>query len=176
MSAPALLSSAATGIPERYRDSFLEGTIVLVFGTREFMPATQSVEVYTDGAARGNPGQSAIGYAVYDHDGKIIDKDSKAVGVKTNNQAEYEAFVWALERVVKMGAKEAAFYSDSELLVKQVNGRYRIKDLRLRDLHDLAQGYIDSLDKFEIEHVSRENERTSRVDAMLNKELDEYER
>ncbi len=134
------------------------------------------VEVYTDGAARGNPGPAAIGYAIYNSDGDIIDKDSKAIGVRTNNQAEYEAFVWALERVVKMGVKEASFFSDSELLVRQVNGQYRIKDLRLRDMHDVAQGFINALDGFEIEHVSRENERTSRVDAMINEELDEYER
>ncbi len=140
------------------------------------MPGASKVTVYTDGAARGNPGPAAIGYAVYDDEGRVIDKDSKAVGIRTNNQAEYEAFVWALERVAKMGAKEAVFYSDSELLVKQVNGQYRIKDLRLRDLHDLAQGYIDALDGFEIEHVSRQNERTSRVDEMINEELDEYER
>jgi len=135
-----------------------------------------ALEVYTDGASRGNPGPAAIGYAVYDPDGKIVDKDSKAIGIRTNNQAEYEAFVWALERVSKMGAAEVVFYSDSELLVRQVNGQYRIKDLRLRDLHDLAQGYIDAFDSFEIEHVSRQNERTSRVDAMINEELDEYER
>lgn len=134
------------------------------------------IEVYTDGAARGNPGPAAIGYSIYDADGRVIDKDSKAIGVRTNNQAEYEAFAWALERIIKMGAKEAVFYSDSELLVKQVNGQYKIKDLRLRDLHDLARGYIDALVNFEIEHVSRENDRTSRVDAMINKELDEYER
>ncbi len=140
------------------------------------MPSLDNLTVYTDGAARGNPGPAAIGYAIYGNDDKLIDEDSKAVGVRTNNQAEYEAFVWALERVVKMGAKQASFYSDSELLVRQVNGQYRIKDLRLRDLHDLAQGYIDALDKFEIEHVSRQNERTARVDAMINDELDEYER
>jgi len=140
------------------------------------LPGLDNLSVYTDGAARGNPGPAAIGYAMYDADGRIVDKDSKAVGVRTNNQAEYEAFVWALERIVKMGVKEAMFYSDSELLVKQVRGQYRVKDLKLRDLHDLARGYIDALDKFEIEHVSRENERTARVDAMINKELDEYER
>ena len=140
------------------------------------MPGTQSLSVYTDGAARGNPGPAAIGYVIYDSDGRVVDKDSRAVGVRTNNQAEYEAFVLALERVVKMGATDVKFYSDSELLVRQVNGQYRIKDLRLRDLHDLAQGYIDALDRFEIEHVSRQNERTARVDAMINEELDEYER
>lgn len=140
------------------------------------MPGPDNLSVYTDGAARGNPGPAAIGYAMYDSDDRVVDKDSKAVGVRTNNQAEYEAFIWALERVVKMGAKEATFYSDSELLVRQVNGRYRIKNLKLRDLHDVAQGYIDALDRFEIEHVSRQNERTERVDAMINEELDEYER
>ena len=140
------------------------------------MTGAEGFSVYTDGAARGNPGPAAIGYAIYDSNDRIIDKDSKAVGVRTNNQAEYEAFVWALERIVKMGAKDVKFYSDSELLVKQVNGQYRIKDLRLRDLHDLAQGYIDALDGFEIVHVSRQNERTARVDQMINEELDEYER
>lgn len=140
------------------------------------MPGLDNLSVYTDGAARGNPGPAAIGYAIYDSNDRVVDKDSKAVGVRTNNQAEYEAFVWALERIVKMGVKEAMFYSDSELLVKQVKGQYRVKDLRLRDLHDLARGYIDALDKFEIEHVSRQNERTARVDAMINEELDEYER
>jgi len=142
----------------------------------ESMNPAPTLEVYTDGASRGNPGPAAIGYAVYDSDGRLIDKDSKAVGVRTNNQAEYEAFVWALERVVKKGATDVRFYSDSELLVRQVNGQYKIKDLRLRDLHDLAQGYIDALDGFEIEHVSRQNERTARVDEMINEELDEYER
>ena len=140
------------------------------------MPGTRSLSVYTDGASRGNPGPAAIGYVIYDSDGRVLDKDSRAVGVRTNNQAEYEAFVLALERVVKMGATDVKFYSDSELLVRQVNGQYKIRDLRLRDLRDLARGYIDALERFEIEHVSRQNERTSRVDAMINKELDEYER
>jgi len=135
-----------------------------------------TLSVYTDGAARGNPGPAAIGYMVYDSDGRVVDKDSRAVGVLTNNQAEYEAFVWALERVVKMGATSARFYSDSELLVRQVTGKYRIKDLRLRDLHDLARGFIDALERFEIQHVPRQNDRTAKVDAMINKELDEHER
>ena len=140
------------------------------------MPGPETLSVYTDGAARGNPGPAAIGYAIYDSAERIIDKDSKAIGVRTNNQAEYEAFIWALERVAKMGAREVIFYSDSELLVKQVNGKYKIRDLRLKDLHVLAQGYINTFDKFEIAHVSRQNERTSRVDEMINKELDEFER
>jgi len=143
---------------------------------RGSMTPSVTLEVYTDGAARGNPGPAAIGYAVYDGDGRVLHKDSRVVGVRTNNQAEYEAFVWALERVVKMGATDVRFYSDSELMVRQVNGQYKIRDPRLRDLNDLAQRYIDSLDKFEIEHVSRQNERTSRVDAMINEELDEYEK
>ena len=83
---------------------------------------TSTIIIHTDGAARGNPGPAAIGVTLHDDKGKLLDKISRAIGVATNNVAEYKAEIAGLEKALKLGAKEVRLVSDSELVVRQING------------------------------------------------------
>ena len=94
----------------------------------------KKVIIYTDGAARGNPGPAAIGAIIKDEPGNVIARLSRRIGITTNNQAEYRAVITALEKAVSLGAKYVILKSDSELVVKQINGRYKIKNAALRPL------------------------------------------
>ena len=102
--------------------------------------------IHTDGAARGNPGPAAIGAIVKDEKGKLIASISRRIGITTNNQAEYKAIIAALEKAVSLGARYASLYSDSELVVKQINGRYKVKNLALRPLYQKAIQLIGLLE------------------------------
>jgi len=91
--------------------------------------------IFTDGASLGNPGQASIGAVIQDGQGKVISRISRRIGHATNNQAEYTAIIAALEEAARLGAEEAEVRSDSELVVKQLNGRYRVKKATLRPLY-----------------------------------------
>src|SRR6185436_4648362 len=91
--------------------------------------------VHTDGAARGNPGPAAIGVVIEDEDGRTVYEVSRALGMKTNNEAEYMALIAALEYLKDLRPKEAEFRLDSELVVRQLNGQYKVKEPRLQSLH-----------------------------------------
>jgi len=91
--------------------------------------------LYTDGASRGNPGPAAIGVVIKDGHGKVLARISKRIGRTTNNQAEYQAVIAALEEAVRLGAAGVEIKSDSELVVKQVSGRYRVKHPALKPLY-----------------------------------------
>ena len=95
--------------------------------------------IYCDGGARGNPGPAGIGIVVYDDKGEKLLSSGKYIGETTNNQAEYQAVIFALEQIKKFKARDLTFFLDSELLVNQLNRRYKIKD---QDLFDKAYGYI----------------------------------
>src|SRR4029453_12622816 len=88
----------------------------------------------TDGGARGNPGPAAYGYVLESEDGHILDARGGAIGIATNNVAEYRALVAGLEKAVELGVGELEVVSDSELLVKQMRGEYRVKNEALREL------------------------------------------
>ena len=83
--------------------------------------------IFTDGASRGNPGPAAIGAIIKDEQGRLITSISQAIGRTTNNQAEYRAVIAALEQAIRLGADQVELHSDSEWLVRQINGRYRVK-------------------------------------------------
>ncbi len=132
------------------------------------------IYIYTDGAARGNPGPSASGYQIFDSGHKLLIKESIFNGYKTNNFAEYFAVVNALERV----SKEFGFdvdlrlYSDSELIVHQIAGHWKIKDQKLKALNLAARALIVKFRSFKIDNVPRENRYISGVDKELNLLLD----
>lgn len=129
--------------------------------------------MYTDGASRGNPGPAAIGYVLYDNAGNIVESKARTVGRRTNNEAEYEALVWGLQKAHERGVRKIRVCSDSELVVKQINGEYRITEERLRRYANRVLVTAKLFESFVLSHVSRENPRTRMVDEMVNAALDQ---
>lgn len=115
--------------------------------------------IYTDGASSGNPGPAAIGAVIQDGQGRVISRLSRRIGRVTNNQAEYRAIITALEEAVRLGAGEVDIKSDSELVVKQLKGRYRVKKATLRPLYLKVVQLIGLLEAFSITHIPREQNR-----------------
>jgi ribonuclease HI len=128
------------------------------------------VIIHTDGAARGNPGPAAIGVTIKDETVSIIARISQRIGITTNNQAEYQAIIAALEKAISLGARQIVLKSDSELVVKQINGNYKIKNTVLRPLYQKVVQLVGSLESFSIVYLPREQ--NSEADALANKALD----
>jgi ribonuclease HI len=128
------------------------------------------LSINTDGAARGNPGPAAIGAVIKDDRGQIVETISRRIGRATNNQAEYRAIIAGLERAVKLGARQVKIFSDSELAVKQINGRYRVKNVSLRELYEKVVKLTGALDSFSITHVRRH--KSAAADSLANQALD----
>lgn len=124
-----------------------------------------------DGAARGNPGPAAVGVVIKDSHGKVIHKSGNYIGETTNNQAEYKALILALEEATYLGASEMIILADSELLVKQIKGEYRVKNPGLRLLFDEACKLLRRFGRCSIRHIPREQNREA--DKLANKALDE---
>src|SRR6266496_2986486 len=114
---------------------------------------------HTDGGARGNPGPAGYGVVIHDASGNKIAALSQYLGHQTNNFAEYQALIAALEYAVEHGPKALKVVSDSELLVRQMKGIYKVKDPTLRDLHARASQLSSKLEWFSIEHVLRGHNR-----------------
>jgi ribonuclease HI len=128
------------------------------------------VHVYCDGASRGNPGPAAVGWVLVTGDG-IIEEDGREIGTATNNRAEYEALVAALERARAFGFDEAEIRSDSQLVVKQVTGIWNVEDPALREYRVRAREILSTFEEWSLTHVPREvNER---ADELANEALDE---
>jgi len=129
------------------------------------------VQTNSDGGARGNPGPGAIGVIVR-REGEILTRYSGMIGSQvTNNLAEYEALIKALELVKDMGEADIECYLDSELVVKQLLGEYRVRDTKLTPLFLKVQKLIDGFDKVIFNHVSREDPFQQLADELLNDEL-----
>lgn len=139
-------------------------------------PATGSgaMRVHVDGASRGNPGPAGIGVLFLGPDGAVVEQLHRGIGEATNNVAEYTALLAALERATAIGAKELEVYSDSELLVRQLQGRYQVKHPVLRPLYAMARKHIEGLRHFVIRHVPREL--NAEADALANRGIDEAAR
>ena len=114
-----------------------------------------SLIIYTDGASRGNPGAAACAVVIKDKLGNIITTLYQRIGVATSNQAEYRAIIAALEKAVNLGAGQVKLFSDSELAVRQINGRYRVKNLALRPLYLRVKELAAQLESFSIQHIPR---------------------
>lgn len=132
--------------------------------------------VYTDGAARGNPGPAAIGYAIFDPHGKCLERNGRSIGPHTNNEAEYEALLWALEKVGNHTREGVKFHSDSELVVYQVNGVYQVKKDHLREYVGRIQKASQAFRSFKLVYVPRENPNIQLVDGIVNKVLDDEDK
>lgn len=134
-------------------------------------PSASTVEVtaYIDGGARGNPGTAGAGVYL-ELDGKPWRGLYRFLGTATNNVAEYSALLSALDYVHRQGYRRLQVYSDSELLVRQIEGEYRVKNVNLQALHREASATIRMLERFSIDHVPRGQ--NSKADALANRAMD----
>lgn len=127
-------------------------------------------KIYTDGGARGNPGPAAGGVVVFDEDGKLIALEGKYFGKLTNNQAEYEALILALEIITKKECRKVVCYLDSELIVKQMNGEYKIKNTQIKRYKKKIDKLTKEIEEIEYKHVFRE--KNTYADKLVNIVLD----
>ena len=126
--------------------------------------------LWTDGGARGNPGPAAYGYVLEAEDGTVLAAHGEAIGTATNNVAEYRALVAGLQKAAELGVDELEVVSDSELLVKQMRGEYKVKNPALRDLHDEAGRLARRLRRVAYRAVRREHNELA--DRLVNEALD----
>jgi ribonuclease HI len=139
-------------------------------GARGGKRDAMKVRLYTDGGARGNPGPAAYAFVLEAEDGTVLAAEGQAIGVATNNVAEYSALVAGLERAVELGLDDVEVVSDSELLVKQMRGEYRVKNDALRALSLEAAGLARKLRHVEYRAVRREHNELA--DRLVNEALD----
>ncbi|MHA1971927.1 MAG: ribonuclease HI family protein [Candidatus Hodarchaeales archaeon] len=132
------------------------------------------VHIYTDGASRGNPGLSASAF-VFVKDGTIFHKSCKVIGTKTNNEAEYQAVILALQEALKLGIKDIEMYSDSRLVIKQLNGEFRVNKRHLQLLKNKIQSLCDKFDSVKFVHVRRTNDWVSKADELCNECLNDHQ-
>ena len=126
--------------------------------------------LYTDGGARGNPGPAAYGFVLESEDGTVLAAQGEAIGTATNNVAEYSGLVAGLRRALDLHVPEVEVVSDSELLVKQMRGEYRVKNAALRALHDEAKALAVRVGSVEYRHVKRAHNELA--DRLVNEALD----
>jgi ribonuclease HI len=126
--------------------------------------------VNVDGGARGNPGPAAIGVVVQGPGGEVLEERGERIGRATNNVAEYRALLLGIERAVELGAGEVELIGDSELIVRQVKGEYKVKDAALRELHAEVKRALGAFQRWSIRHVRREQ--NAEADRLVNVALD----
>lgn len=128
--------------------------------------------VACDGAARGNPGPAGIGAVIVDRDGRILAEVAEGIGVATNNVAEYTAAIRGLERARDLGAQDVLLRSDSRLLVEQLAGRFKVRNVNLQRLHARALALAGGFANVRYEHVPRE--RNAHADRLANAGVDAW--
>ncbi len=133
-------------------------------------PPQNYLIAHTDGGARGNPGPAGYGIVIHQAQGEKVAALSQYLGKQTNNFAEYQALIGALEYSLEHGPRALKVISDSELLVRQIKGIYKVKEPTLRDLHGRARQLINQLEWFDIEHVLRGHNREA--DELANAAMD----
>ena len=133
----------------------------------------ERVRVNVDGGARGNPGPAAIAAVAGDDSGEVLLERGEEIGTATNNVAEYRALLLGIELARELGARRLELVGDSELVVRQVEGRYKVKDANLRELHSEVRKALAEFDEWSIRHVRREE--NAAADALVNQTLDGLE-
>jgi ribonuclease HI len=126
--------------------------------------------VNVDGGARGNPGPAAIGAVVRDSAGAVVEERGEKIGRATNNVAEYRALLLGIELAAAHGAEELELIGDSELIVRQVEGKYKVKDATMKELHGQVRAALAPFDRWSIRHVRREH--NADADRLVNAALD----
>jgi ribonuclease HI len=129
-------------------------------------------QIYSDGACRGNPGPSGIGAVILNDKGKVVHEISKYIGVVTNNVAEYEALLEALDYCVKKKLSPVEILADSQLMIRQLSGQYKVKHPNMIPLHQKAKEYIVNLKVIGFTHVLREFNK--RADELANAGIDNH--
>ncbi len=133
------------------------------------MEKIKKLELFIDGASRGNPGPSGIGVVIKDENKKTVKEFYKYIGQTTNNIAEYNALVYGLQEAVMLGAKSLILNMDSELVAQQLKGEFRVRDANIKALFDQAIHLINGLEKFEVIHINRE--KNKEADKLANKAI-----
>lgn len=134
-------------------------------------PEGGRLAVYTDGASRGNPGHAGLGVVILDGAGTVIDERRGYLGQCTNNVAEYRALLAALEAVEPLRPTGVTFHLDSELVVRQINGQYKVRDAKMQTLHADVMKSLRRLPAWTVRHILREQ--NSRADQLANAAIDE---
>jgi ribonuclease HI len=129
-----------------------------------------SFDVYTDGGARGNPGPAAAGGVIISADGSTVAELSQYLGVATNNVAEYRALELTLRKAKELGCQTVVIHMDSELIVRQLNGLYRVKDPKMLELHTQVRRLLRDFADWKVKHVPRSQNK--RADELVNQALD----
>ena len=127
--------------------------------------------IYADGASRGNPGEAGIGAVIADTQGRTVKELKRFLGMATNNVAEYQAVIFALEKAWHLGAASVIVYLDSELVVRQLRGEYRVREVHLKPLHRQATEALNRFSKYSIHNIPREENR--RADQLANEAIDQ---
>ena len=135
------------------------------------LPAAVKARLFTDGGARGNPGPAAYGFVIEAEDGTVLAAEGEAIGVATNNVAEYSALIAGLERAVELAVDELEVVSDSELLVKQMTGEYRVKNEALQELNERG-GAARARGSGTVTYTAVRREHNELADRLVNEALD----
>jgi len=130
------------------------------------------LHTYSDGGARGNPGPAAIGFVICTADGKVIEEGAECIGEMTNNRAEYRAMLKAIEMAKTLKGSKLLCHADSELIVYQLEGRYRIKDAGLKTLAEKVKSAAGAFEEVRWKQIPREHPMIKRADKLLNIALD----
>ncbi|MCL7487182.1 MAG: ribonuclease HI family protein [Desulfobulbaceae bacterium] len=139
-------------------------------GTESAQPDT-ACSLYTDGAARGNPGEAGAGAVLIAADGAELGVRSLYLGQSTNNAAEYQALIAGLELAAQFDCRALHIFLDSELIVRQIEGSYKVKNEQLKPLFDRVKSQLAQLDKWDIRHIPRQE--NARADELANRGIDD---
>ena len=166
---PALTREKLTRLLEKMADVAEE--LPRTPSVPEMPAAMQRLRVYSDGAARGNPGPAGAGAVLVEPSGQVVDRLGKYLGVQTNNFAEYMGLLLGLRRAHDLSVREVEVFADSELMIRQLGGRYQVKSPSLRPLYEEALQLLNGFSRVKLVHVPREM--NSAADEMSNRAIDE---
>lgn len=134
----------------------------------------EEAKIYTDGGSRGNPGDSSCAFVICEMDDTVVEKSGYYMGMATNNQAEYYGMIKGLERARDLGIDKVSLFSDSQLVVNQISGFYKVKNQELAPLYQQLRDLAQSFEKISFTHIPRELNKIA--DKEVNRILDQHER
>ena len=142
-----------------------------VLQDRQIQTKSGFISIYTDGASRGNPGEAGAGFVIFNEQNDEIATGSKYLGQCTNNVAEYQALILGLKEAGKTGNRQISLFLDSQLIVRQIQGKYKVKNVGLKPLFAKVRRLLDQFDSFQISHVPRNLNK--RADELANQGIDD---
>ena len=166
---PGLTRERLARLIERSAESMARASNRTSPGTDGSVPS--KVRVYSDGAARGNPGPSGAGAVLVDASGNVVDRLGKYLGIQTNNYAEYMGLLLGLKRARELGIREVEVFADSELMIRQLGGRYQVRSPSLRPLYEEALRLLNEFSRVKFVYVPRKM--NAAADEMSNRAIDE---